>query len=64
MDDVRAATEASRIAHGRRDFLKKATRDYRIGVDKGQNIAMRSACSGVSNPRNIMNGLVHDCCAE
>src|SRR5437588_24737 len=64
MNHIRAASEASRVAHGLRDSFEKVTRDFRIGVNKGQNIAAGSVRSGVSNPCNIVNGLVYDHCAE
>ncbi len=40
------------------------TSSRKRGVNEGQHIAMRSACSGVSNPCNVVNGLVDDSCSE
>jgi hypothetical protein len=41
VNDIRAAADASRVAHRFREPIKKMRRDNRIGVDESQNIAAR-----------------------
>ena len=64
MNNVRATPNAGGVAHRLCDSIEELLRHHGIGVNENQSIAVRAPSANVSNPCDVVDLLMHDCCTE
>jgi hypothetical protein len=64
VDNVSATPNAGGVAHCLCDFIEELLRRHGIGVNENQDIAVRAPGANVSNPCDVVDVLMHDCCTK